>query len=154
MNPCPCGYLGATHRSCRCTPDQIARYQGKLSGPLMDRIDLHVDVPVLAPEALLSAARGESTATVKARTLQAHQRALQRQGHPNHALQGDALDRHAALSAAAHTLLHQAASRLGWSGRALHRTLRVARTIADLADSPGIEAPHVAEAMQYRPARP
>ncbi|NIC42922.1 YifB family Mg chelatase-like AAA ATPase [Aquabacterium sp. A08] len=153
MNPCPCGYLGASHQRCRCTPDQIARYQGKLSGPLMDRIDLHVEVPMLPPEALLSATPGEASAAVRARVQAARARALQRQGHANHRLQGDALDRLVGLTPAAQTLLHNAATRLGWSGRAMHRALRVARTIADLAGQPQTDVPHMAEALQYRPVR-
>jgi magnesium chelatase family protein len=150
MNPCPCGYLGASHRACRCTPDQVQRYQGKLSGPLLDRIDLHVEVPLLPPGQLLDSAAAEASAAVRARVAQARQRALQRQGHANHTLHGPALQRHAALEPAAAQLLQQAATRLGWSGRATHRALRVARTIADLAASERIHSAHLAEAVQYR----
>lgn len=150
MNPCPCGYLGATHRSCRCSPDQVTRYQARLSGPLLDRIDLYVDVPALPPDELLSATPGESSAEVRERVAQARERAQQRQGHANHALQGRALDAHAALSPDASAWLQKAATRLGWSGRATHRAVRVARTIADLAGAEAIDIPHLAEAMQYR----
>ncbi|MFT4193833.1 YifB family Mg chelatase-like AAA ATPase, partial [Ottowia sp.] len=152
MNPCPCGYLGARGRACRCTPDQVARYQGKLSGPLLDRIDLHVDVAALPPEELLAAPPGEPTAAVRARCIAARERALARQGHPNQALHGQAIDRHAQLDDAAARFLHTAASRLGWSARATHRALKVARTIADLAGSAAVGVAHVGEAVQYRRA--
>ena len=152
MNPCPCGYLGSRVRACRCTPDQVARYQGKLSGPLLDRIDLHVEVGQLAPEELLAAPPGEATAAIRARCQAARERALARQGQPNQALAGRALDEHARLDDAASKFLHAAAARLGWSARATHRAIKVARTVADLAGSEAITAAHLAEAVQYRRA--
>ena len=150
MNPCPCGYLGSTHKNCRCTPDQVARYQSRLSGPLMDRIDLHVEVPALPSADLLQATPGESTASIRARCAAARQRALDRQGKANHALQGKDLDLHLKLDDAAAKFLNVAATRLGWSARATHRVLKVARTIADLAGAQSTQVTHLAEAMQYR----
>lgn len=152
MNPCPCGYWGSAQRACRCTPEQIARYQGKLSGPLLDRIDVHIEVAHLPAAQLLSGARSESSATIRARVAQARAQALQRQGCSNQLLQGQALEQYAHLDEAATQLLRKAADHLGWSARATHRALRVARTIADLADSPQIASAHMAEAMQYRRA--
>ncbi|MOA08731.1 Competence protein ComM [compost metagenome] len=152
MNPCPCGFWGSALQRCRCTPDQVARYQGKLSGPLLDRIDLHVEVPALPPAQLLQAAAGETTAQIRERVVRAHALALTRQGQPNQGLQGLALDQHLQLAPAAGSFAQAAAARLGWSGRSLHRVLKVARTIADLAGSASTETAHVAEAVQYRRA--
>ncbi len=150
MNPCPCGYLGSRVRACRCTPDQVSRYQGKLSGPLLDRIDLHIEVPALPPDELMHAAPGESSATVRARVQAARARAMQRQQCPNAALHGQALDDALHLQDDAARFLQAAALKLGWSARAMHRILRVARTIADLASSARVETAHVAEAIQMR----
>lgn len=152
MNPCPCGYLGSQHKACRCTPDQVSRYQGKLSGPLMDRIDLHVEVPALPAADLLQAAPGESTASIRERCTAARQRAVDRQGKPNQALQGREIDQYLSLDDAAAKFLNTAAARLGWSARSTHRVLKVARTIADLVGAETTQANHVAEAVQYRRA--
>ena len=150
MNPCPCGHLGSPLRACRCSPDGVARYQGRLSGPLLDRIDLQVEVPAVPPEALSAAPDGEPSAVIAQRVAAARRRALSRQGMPNAALAGDALDRHGALDAAGAKFLQGAAARLGWSARSYHRVQRVARTIADLAGGGAITAAHLAEAIQYR----
>jgi magnesium chelatase family protein len=152
MNPCPCGYLGSAHKNCRCTPDQVARYQGKLSGPLLDRIDLHVEVPTMPPEQLLAAPAGESTDAIRGRCEAARERAIQRQGKSNQALHGNEIDRHAGLGDAAAKFLNLAAARLAWSARSTHRVLKVARTIADLAGAASADVAHVAEAVQYRRA--
>ncbi|MGR4868388.1 YifB family Mg chelatase-like AAA ATPase [Variovorax sp. LARHSF232] len=152
MNPCPCGHLGSPHKNCRCTPDQIARYQGKLSGPLLDRIDLHIEVPAIAPHELLDAPPGEASGPIRARVAQARDAALARQGKPNQALHGGEIDQHATLEPKARTLLQNAGIKLGWSARSTHRVLKVARTIADLAGSATVDTAHVAEAVQYRRA--
>jgi magnesium chelatase family protein len=152
MNPCPCGWLGAAHRACRCTPDQVARYQSKLSGPLLDRIDLHVEVPAMPAEELLHSPAGETTAVVRARCAAARERSLARQGRSNQSLQGKEIDRYSALDDAAAKFLNTASARLGWSARATHRAMKVARTIADLAGAASTQVVHVAEAVQYRRA--
>jgi len=157
MNPCPCGFLGAfaaTGRDCRCTPDAVARYQGRLSGPLLDRIDLQVEVPAVKADELLGQPDGESSAAVAARVAEARERQRLRQGKANAELEAGELAQHAVLEAAADQLLRTAAQRLGWSGRSLHRALKVARTVADLAGSERIASQHVAEALQYRRGLP
>ncbi len=150
MNPCPCGYLGSAQQGCRCTPEQVARYQGRLSGPLMDRIDLHVTVPAITSAELLQARRGESSDTIRLRCTESRWRAVERQGKTNHDLQGKEIDQHIGLDEAAARFLDVAAARLGWSARGTHRVLKVARTIADLADARTTQLNHLAEAMQYR----
>ncbi len=152
MNPCPCGYLGSAQRACRCTPDQVTRYQGKLSGPLVDRIDLHVEVPAVVTSELMQAPPGESSADIQARCVAARERAFARQGKTNQALQGQEIDQFVLLDDAAAKFLNVAATRLGWSARSTHRALKVARTIADLAGAHNTQVTHVAEAMQYRRA--
>ena len=150
MNPCPCGHLGNALRACRCTPDQVSRYQARLSGPFLDRIDLQIEVPVMPPAALSAAPDGEASATVAARVGAARNRALDRQGCSNALLAPQSLDEHALPDKAAMALLLKAAERLGWSGRSYHRVLRVARSIADLAGSPSISSGQMAEAVQLR----
>lgn len=150
MNPCPCGHLGSPLHACRCTPDAVARYQGRISGPLLDRIDVRIEVPAVGAEALSAAPDGEASDAIAQRVAGARERALARQGGVNAALSGEALDRHAALDTAGTKFLQTAAARLGWSARGFHRVLRVARSIADLAHSDAIAVAHLAEAIQYR----
>ncbi|HEY2927300.1 YifB family Mg chelatase-like AAA ATPase [Piscinibacter sp.] len=150
MNPCPCGHHGSALRACRCTPDAISRYQGRISGPLLDRIDLQVEVPAVPAETLAATADGEASAAVSDRVSRAWQRQLARQQCLNAALVGDAIDAHCALDAAASKFLQAAAARLGWSARSFHRVLRIARSAADLAGSVDIGVAHLAEAIQYR----
>jgi len=150
MNPCPCGFYGASSGKCRCTPDQVARYRNKLSGPLLDRIDLQIEVPSLPAEALQHAADGESSAVVRARVTLARERQQTRQGKPNARLTTKEVDRYCQPDAGGAALLKQALTRLNLSARAYHRVLRVARSIADLADSEAIAPQHIAEAVQYR----
>ena len=150
MNPCPCGYQGDPSGRCRCTPDQISRYRGKLSGPFLDRIDLIIEVPAVSADQLADKPDGESSATVRQRVEAASTRQQQRQQKPNARLSTKEVDTLCQPDASGQKLLQQASSRLDLSARAWHRILRVARTIADLAGSEAIGAVHVAEAIQYR----
>ncbi len=153
MNPCPCGWMGAPAalgKACRCTPDAVARYQGKLSGPLLDRIDLQVEVLAAPAAALLALPDGEPSAVVAARVAAARQLQMARQGEPNAMLEAGRIDAFCRLDDAAARFIRTAAERLGWSGRRLHRCLKVARTVADLAASETITTAHVAEALQLQ----
>ncbi len=152
MNPCPCGYLGDPQRHCRCTPDQVRRYQGRLSGPLLDRIDLQVFVPRTPPAAVLAAVPGGDTldsATARRQVLAARARQEQRQGALNAALSPDSVTA-LPMSPAARTVLGQALARLALSARGLHRIIKVAQTLADLDDAAHIDIAQVAEALGYR----
>ena len=150
MNPCPCGYLGHPGGRCRCTPDQVIRYRRKISGPLLDRIDLQVEVPDVPQEDLTRAAEGEPSEAIRVRVASARARQLKRQDRPNATLPTREVDRHCTPDAQGATLLKQAISRLGLSARGYHRVLKVARTIADLGGASAISTEHVAEAIQYR----
>ena len=151
MNPCPCGYLGHPNGKCHCTPDQIARYRGRISGPLLDRIDMQIEVPaVLQQELIRQQAIGEKSSSIRQRVEKAHQRQLDRQGKTNSRLSVKEIDRFCALDSTSENLLKQAINRLNLSARAYHRILKVARTIADLADVEKITNQHIAEAIQYR----
>ena len=151
MNPCPCGYLGDPQRACRCTPDQIGRYRSRVSGPLLDRIDLQIMVPRPRPEELASlAADTETSAQVQARVCSARQRQLARAGCANAHLDVPGIERDAAPDAGGAELLARVMKQLQLSARAYHRILKLARTIADLADEPQVLAAHVAEAVRLR----
>ena len=154
MNPCPCGYLGDPKHECRCTPTQIQRYRGRISGPLLDRIDIHVEAPALSLAELRSERPGESSTALRARIEDA--RAVQQQRFhgsrtPANARMTQAqIRQHCTLRPEIGDLLQQAMEQLNLSARAYDRIRKVARTIADLAGSPEIESPHLLEAIQYR----
>jgi magnesium chelatase family protein len=150
MNPCACGFLGHYSGKCRCTPEQVARYRRRISGPLLDRIDVHIEVPAVAPEDIAARPAGETSQAIRARVAAARERQLARQGKPNAHLSSREVGEHAAPDAQGEVLLKQAISRLGLSARGYHRILKVARSIADLAGDTRMLAQHVAEAIQFR----
>ena len=150
MNPCPCGYLGHPSGRCHCTPDQVARYRRRISGPLLDRIDLQIEVPDVPQSDLARSGQGETSDAIRARVSAARDRQLGRQGRPNAVLSTGEVDRYCAPDAQGARMLKQAVSRLGFSARAYHRVLKVARTISDLTGERNVAAAHVAEAIQYR----
>ena len=150
MNPCPCGYLGHYSARCRCTPDQIARYRARISGPLLDRIDMQIEVPAVDPQDLSRNVHGESSAQVRARASAAYALQMTRQAKPNAQLGTREIDRYCAIDESGAALLKQAIARLGLSARGYHRCLKLARTIADLAGVKAIAPAHIAEAIQYR----
>ena len=154
MNPCPCGYLGDTIRECRCTPQQIARYRDRLSGPLRDRLDLTVDVPALPPDALSATGAGESSAAVRARVVAARERQRERYAadrvRANAELTPALMARHCTMDRAASRMLAAAVARVTLSARGYDRVRKVARTIADLAGAQIIRGDDVAEALQFR----
>lgn len=150
MNPCPCGYLGHASGRCRCTPDAIARYRARISGPLADRIDIKIEAPVPREVELLAAADGEPTRAIRERVIAARGLQVQRQGKPNALLGTLEIETHCATGVDVESLVKQAMVRLSLSARAYHRVLRVARSIADLGACEAIGTAHVAEAIQYR----
>lgn len=150
MNPCPCGYLGEASGRCNCTAEQVARYRGRVSGPLLDRIDLHVEVPRLSAAELAEAHPSEASAAVAERVAAARARQLARAGKANAQLSPGEIERQAQPSREARRLLEQATERLRLSARAWHRILKVARSIADLAHSETVRAEHVSEALMLR----
>jgi len=152
MNPCPCGYLGDASGRCRCSPEQVKRYRARISGPLLDRIDLHVEAPRVAREALRpdTPPDGETSAVVAERVAVARERQLMRGKKPNARLSTREINKQCKPDAAGQQLLERAMEQLGLSARAYHRILKVARTIADLAGSESVASAHVAEAVGYR----
>jgi len=152
MNPCPCGYFGHPNGRCRCTAEQVNRYRARISGPLLDRIDMHIEVPPVARELLRGEAdpEAETSAQVRERVVVARERQMRRSDKPNAALPNREVERHCRLGRDDSALLEQAIERLGLSTRAYHRILRVARTIADLAGAAEIGTAHLSEAIAYR----
>ncbi len=152
MNPCPCGYLGDPSGRCHCTSEQVQRYRARISGPLLDRIDMHIEVQRVPHEVLRAGSIGgeETSATVRGRAVRARQRAAQRGGHANAQLTPQQIKRFCVLEEKTQNLLEQAVDKLGLSHRAYHRILKLARTIADLAGSENIQIAHVSEAISYR----
>jgi magnesium chelatase family protein len=154
MNPCPCGFLGDRIRPCVCSPAQIQRYRTRVSGPLLDRIDLHVEVPAVPFRDLAADERGEESASVRERVMRARARQVERyqgsRAHNNAQLRTNQIRKHCRIDGPGRTLIEQAVARLGLSARAYMRILKVARTIADLEQRDSIAAEHVAEAIQYR----
>jgi len=147
-NPCPCGYLGQAR--CDCTPDQVRRYHNRMSGPLMDRIDIQIEVPAVPVDELQKRAAGESSASVRVRVEAARDRMNARQGKPNAQLESSEVEEHCAMDDKSIAMMRRAVDRLGLSARSYHRTLKVARSIADLVDSESIASVHLAEAIGYR----
>jgi len=155
MNPCPCGHLGDPHHDCSCTPVQIQRYRSRLSGPLLDRIDMHIEVPAVQVDKLTQAAPGESSAAIRARVNRARKKQSARlqseQGvYCNAQMQTRDIKKHCQVDEPSRLLLEGAIKRLGLSARAYYRILKIARTIADLDEQQNIASSHVAEAIQYR----
>lgn len=150
MNPCPCGYLGHFNNKCRCTPDNVTRYKNKVSGPLLDRIDMTIQVPALTEKELTGASFSESSMDIRVRVEKARDAQMTRQGKANFALGTQEIEMFCQPDEAGLVLLKTAIARLNLSARAYHRILKLARTIADLASESDIQSTHIAEAIQYR----
>ena len=152
MNPCPCGYLGDASGRCHCTSEQVKRYRNKISGPLLDRIDMHLEVPRVPHEVLRkgSPEGEESSHQIRMRVIAARDVALKRCGKPNTYLTVNEVSKYCGLTEEGHQLLEQAMNRFGLSHRAYHRILKLARTIADLSQSATIDISHLSEAISYR----
>lgn len=150
MNPCPCGYQGDPSGKCRCTPDRIRQYRARISGPLLDRIDIQLSVPRMNAAEMTKLPEGEASSTVQQRVIAARERQLHRAGNPNHALSTREISRFCNLDEKSRALLERATEQLNLSARGHQRILKVARTIADLAASDNIQMPHLAEAIGYR----
>jgi len=150
MNPCPCGYLGDPASKCRCSADQVQRYRMRISGPLMDRLDMHVEVPRIPTTDLQSAVKAEGSEDIRQRVLRARHIQWQRQGKCNARLQTSEIEQWCALNREAQVLMARAMQKLALSARAYHRILKVARSIADLEGTDGISSSHVSEAISLR----
>lgn len=150
MNPCPCGYHGSDANRCRCTPDQVKRYRNKISGPLLDRIDMHVPVRTLRQGELQGKSLGDNSTTIRARVEKVRARQLRRQGKANNQLTAPEIERFCELNNSDKHLLEQAINKLGLSTRAYHRVLKLARTLADMNDREGLNTADITEALSYR----
>ncbi|NTW99655.1 MAG: ATP-binding protein [Geobacteraceae bacterium] len=154
LNPCPCGYLGDPTHPCTCSPRDVHRYRSRISGPLMDRIDIHIEVPAVKYRDLADRADGESSAAIAARVESSRELQLERYKgtriHANAQMTPRLIRKHCELDAAGNRLLELVTDRLGLSARSYNRILKVARTIADLDKSDSIREPHLSEAIQYR----
>lgn len=151
MNPCPCGYAGSPKNTCECTSEQIQRYLAKLSGPLLDRIDMHIEVPSLPPSVLsMAVGHGDSSLLTKDRVTKARERQWMRQSKCNQALAVSEIDQFCGLATDAQELLHKVMQKFNFTARTYHRILKLSRTIADLAGCHAILTEHISEALMYR----